>query len=76
MYCNGSHDGVNSARAKRSSRLPAFGAVRDSNAPARGRPMGSPVKGTPQDSRPLGGPGAAPLLRSAHWHYRRSDHEL
>jgi ribonuclease T1 len=32
--------------------------------PARGRPMGSPVKGTPPDTRPSGGLGAAPLLRS------------
>jgi len=32
--------------------------------PARGRPMGSPVKGTPPDTRPPGGLGAAPLLRS------------
>ncbi|MBI5889967.1 MAG: ribonuclease [Nitrosomonadales bacterium] len=32
--------------------------------PARGRPMGSPAKGTPPDTRPPGGPGAAPLLRS------------
>ncbi|HLY97195.1 MAG: ribonuclease domain-containing protein [Sideroxydans sp.] len=32
--------------------------------PARGRPMGSPVKGTPPDTPPPGGLGAAPLLRS------------
>jgi ribonuclease T1 len=33
-------------------------------APARGRPMGSPVKGTPPDTRPPGGLGAAPLQSS------------
>jgi glucokinase len=33
-----------------------------SNVPAGGRPMGSPVKGTPPDTRPPGGLGAAPLL--------------
>ena len=32
--------------------------------PARGRPMGSPVKDTPPDTRPPGGPGAAPLQSS------------
>jgi ribonuclease T1 len=32
--------------------------------PAGGRPMGSPVRGTPPDTRPPGGLGAAPLLRS------------
>lgn len=46
--------------------------------PARGRPMGSPVKGTPPDTRPPGGLGAAPLLRSdpfaLHECYYSADH--
>ncbi|WP_296654170.1 FtsX-like permease family protein [Thiobacillus sp. 63-78] len=33
-------------------------------APVKGTPAGAPARGTPPDTRPSGGPGAAPLLRS------------
>ena len=42
----------------------SLGTADAATAPARGTPVGAPVKGTPPDTRPSGGLCAAPLLHS------------